>query len=221
MNEFSLANLGQPETTQPVEPSQPTGQKIWTEVELQDGVNAGTITQAVADQTLESQRQEALVDGVANRIQTQQAAADRAATVASEVGSYVTQHPELKNKDSAHFKKAGEEFTKLTALGYDKDDPATELLALKAAFGPVTVAKGTPSFEVHQEGGSGQGGSEPSAGGEGAGDPASAPPGLSDRQASHYSHLIDVGIMPDWNAVREELKFADQGIMKRALVMNA
>ena len=63
MNEFSLANLGQPETTQPVEPSQPTGQKIWTEVELQDGVNAGTITQAVADKTLENQRQDALVDG--------------------------------------------------------------------------------------------------------------------------------------------------------------
>lgn len=219
--DLSLSSLG---SSNPVPDAPMVAQsgerRHFTDAELQAGVDAGTITQAVADQVQGEQKQAALIDGVATTIKNQRVDEDRATAVKAGLDSYIERFPQLKNKDSAHFKKAVVEFNTLVDLGYDSKDPGTELLSLKAAFGSADRASGVLEIESHPEGGSGQGEMVQQAGSEGLGDPGTPPSGLNDRQVAHYSHLIDIGVMPDWNTVREEQKYADPGIARRAAVMN-
>jgi hypothetical protein len=198
--------------------------KVFSEAEIQAGIDDGTLTEAGAGQIRENQRQATLANNVVSTIENRAAAKEQAAVISGEVNKYIDAFPEVKVEGAAQREKVEKEFTDLVNIGYDKDDPRTELLALKSAFGPTSMLSRTSNItahETHQEGGSGIGDNGASkAGDRQLGDPSSAPAGLTPRQHAHYEGLIQRGLMGNWNEVREELKYADPGIQRRAEVMN-
>jgi hypothetical protein len=193
-------------TAKPVE-----APKVYTRAELNALVAAGQINQEQADAQMDIQTREAAraeAREVATNTVTQAQQKER---VTSDIARYVAVKPELKDRGSADFQKVAAEYQFLVGLG-DPPTLATELKAIRAAFGAVETieqaAKGRPSHDSHQEHGAGGGSAGPK-GGKGT-------LKLSERERAHYEPKVGPGKMyPDWKAVEEELSHASASTRRK------
>lgn len=186
--------------------------KRYSRAELNAAAAAGTITQEAADSEWERQiREDARLDA-RQEAQSTVSEAHRKERVTSEIARYTALVPELLQEGSTDRSKVRAEFQYLTGLGSPRT-LETELAAIRAAFGPVETLeqarRGKPSFESHQEHGAG-GGEHPRKQGNGK-----LIDTLSARERKHYERQIEQGVINDWAAVEDELKYAKAHVRKR------
>lgn len=207
----ALPSGGQP----PVAP-RPELKKTYTRQELNAAVARGGLTREQADDVWAVQLESNIATKVDQTTAQAVAAVVRAQRLDSELGQYRTLVPDaFVDNGNAQRGRVRQEWEYLTSLGHP-DSPETELAALRAAFGPaaaLSTARQKPDTrETHQETfASGDGGDS----GADTPDPGKPPKGLTRDEYAYYDDLRRKGIYRDWNAVREELKFANQGLRKR------
>jgi hypothetical protein len=131
-------------------------------------------------------------------------------TIQSEHGRYTAALPELRDQNSNEFKKVAQEFTYLVnVLGYDKDDPKTEVIAIRNAHGsPEEIMARKEAAKIKpQERETMQ---ENSASGGGSNKPPKKDPlsTLSPAQKEHYNRMISRGVYKNWGEVKAELEWA-------------
>lgn len=183
--------------------------KPLSRAELNQLVADGKVTQEAADAEWERQ----VIDTATTR--ARQAARDegtqreREATVGRQLEEYRGLIPEAWEIGSKERAKAAKEYRYLTETLGQTDSKATEVAALRAAFGDPEAIKASRSTgrsgpaETHSE----VGGAERA--GDGGKDDAEGPPkGLDTRRKAYYEQQIQKGRYADWKAVREELKYS-------------
>lgn len=185
----------------------------YTRTQLKAFVAAGHLTEDQADQYWETQLERKIKKQVASEVGQTVTGTTRAERLRAELAGYKEVEPAAWDKSSEVNKKVQKEHLFLTeTLGHPLG-PETDLAALRAALGPLAALRAAKdakpgSSDGHQEVG---GGNPP--GGNGGGDPVKS---LTAREKAHYTRLIDRGVYKDWDAVREERKFAKQRAASRA-----
>ena len=181
--------------------------KPFTRAELNQLVADGKVTQDAADATMDRQLVERATKEAKSAAGAEVAQRERESVVTAQLDEYRGLLPEAWETGSKERAKAAKEYRYLVEkLGYP-DTKATEVAALRAAFGDPEAIKASRSTgksgpgETHEE----VGGAERDEGGKG--DTDGAPKDLTPRQKSHYESMISKGHYKDWAAVREELKF--------------
>lgn len=185
----------------------PAETKEPTRAELLAAVKDGLLSQEHADAVWEKQ--------IADRATAQALAATKQSSavdrmmvkINDELTNYKALVPAAWETGSPERKKVEAEFNHLVSLGHPSTT-ATEAAAMRAAFGDIAalkVAKSAKSGskDSHQEVGGAKPGAEGA--GDGKGDPVK---GLDARKREYYEAGIKRGTYKDWNAVRDELKFA-------------
>lgn len=171
----------------------------YTRPELQNMVDTGQITQETADGQLDKQTEARLSEKMEVRLA--QFGQDTTLTnrVKAETDSYRKEIPDLAVDGSEARKKATAAYQRLVERGQPAT-PATELLAVEMAFGPIeTLAKAkSGKHETHQE---------TTASGQPDSAPKSDAPmkGLSKRAKDYYEDQIRKGRHKDWKEVNEML----------------
>lgn len=182
--------------------------KVYTRQELAGLVDDGKLEQGQADQIMENQLRAKVTQEAKDAAVSAVAMQSRTERVNGEIAQYRAAVPDVDVAGSAARQRVEQEFQYLVTLG-DKADAATELKALRAVYGPVNkLQKSEPSRETHQE----TGASEP----EGDDDTRTdgLPKGLTAAQRAYYKPLIG-RLYKDWDAVKEELKYANPRLSKR------
>lgn len=185
----------------------------YTRKELQDYVDAGSITEEQRDQQLDFQAQQqadARVDGKL-AIQQERAKAD------SVIEGYQTVVDDLDDPTSENRKLAEDAYRDIVDLhGKPKDDLAARILnalALQQAFGPLKNLQkrhrdiSNKARETHQE--TGGYGSEESGG-------SAETKGLSKRVVDYYKPQVEKG-QTTWAAVKDELKYVKNPAVRERL----
>ena len=181
--------------------------KPLTRAELKSLVEDGKITQEAADTAWDQQLLKAAEIGAIKAANSAVEEQKREGAVKQQLAEYKQLVPAAYENGTKERARAEKEFNKLVELGFP-NNLATEVAAMRATFGDPEAIKAARSTgkngpgESHAEVG---GGDRP--GGNGA-DADGKPKGLTPRQDAHYSNLISRGVMKDWKAVAEELKFA-------------
>jgi len=176
-----------------------------TRAELLAMVDRGDLTQAQADALWEKQLTERVKREAAAEVGAALGVQDRTRRVEAVLAEYREVVGDAWVEGTKERAKVAAEFKHLVeVLGYPPTKE-TEAAALRAAFGDVAALRASKSAkagssETHAE----TGGSKPSGEG-GSKDPVKA---LDARQRAYYQRGIDNGRYRDWDAVREELKFA-------------
>ena len=115
---------------EPVKPAEP----MYTVEQMQQGLDAGRITQAQMADRIAWQRGEGLRQQVMQEITLGQ----RRATALTTVNQYRDHVPALDNPNSSEFVRAARVAADLAdELGWDIRDPRLQALALKQVFGPL------------------------------------------------------------------------------------
>lgn len=178
-------------------------------------LSAAELRQAVDDQRMTEDEAEAIkarqiekrvTAKVTEEVETTLARKNLGERVSTEMGRYKRAIPDLLDQGSATLGKVQTEFAYLTSQGYDADDPRTELIAVRAAFGDVDQLEkiGKPGErETHQETG---GGAEP--GSQGAKD--SWPKDMPADTKRYYQDQINQGILPDRKSAVAEWSYKPQ-----------
>lgn len=153
--------------------------RIYTSAELKQFVDSGAITQEQADGYLANVRDRQLEERLTQKLSGTLTKQQRDAQVKSQIAKYAEAKPELEKAGSQERKSVERHFDRLVnVLGYDADDPRTELLALEREFGDpdsLKPAKETTGNKVTRRtagGASGQSGG----GGTTDGPPSWLPP---------------------------------------------
>jgi hypothetical protein len=181
-------------------------QPVFTRQELNKFLDDGKISQEQMDNILDNQNQTKIDQGVKNAVGKQ--AQDELTSTG--LTRYMTARPEAIVEGTDDRRRVTAQFNKLIEEG-QPNNKATELLALKIAFGPIEALEaasvGSHDRMTHQD-----------AGGEGGDDNVtdSSPKDLTSRQRRFYQSKIDQGIYSDWDAVKSELKYQDKNLSKRA-----
>ena len=181
--------------------------KPLTRAELKSLVEDGKITQDAADAAWDKQVIETAKSEATKAARGEVEGQKRDGAVNQQLAEYKQLVPAAYEAGTKERARAEKEFNKLIELGFP-NNRATEVAAMRATFGDPEAIKAARSTgkngpgESHAEVG---GGDRP--GGNGA-DADGKPKGLTPRQDAHYSNLISRGVMKDWKAVAEELKFA-------------
>lgn len=188
---------------QPTPPPQPTPQR-YTEAQLQAMIDEGkaTVGQALAYQAetlkLDVARQ------VEEKVRTTLASSTKTSTLQQEMERYKAVIPEVTQVGSPERMKVEQEFKYLVNLGYDGNDPRTELMAVRAALGSVETVQErqraktiTPGRETMQD--------VQAAGGAKQGEPDVLKK-MTAAQRQHYQRMIDRNVYTSWDEVRAELK---------------
>jgi hypothetical protein len=171
-----------------------------TLAELNRLVATGDITQAQADAVWEKQQKAQTERVVAAKVAEHMTAAQHSQWIESQLQGYRQLVGAAWEAGTPERAKVEAEFQYLTGLG-QPSSKATEVAALRAAFGDVeslrTSRTARPgSSETHSE----TGGGKPAGGGPSGGLK------LDERQRQHYTRLIDQGLYKDWSEVEAELK---------------
>lgn len=181
----------------------------YSRTELNQLVADGKITQDAADAVWERQVEERATAKATEAATAVVAKREREATVAAQLKEYRELVPVAWETGSKERARVGREYEYLVKnLGYPGNQ-ATEVAALRAAFGdPADIRQARSAGrngpgESHEEVG---GGERPGDGGEDKGD--GPPKGLTARQKAYYETGISQGRYKGWKEVREELKFA-------------
>ncbi len=179
--------------------------KEYTAAELQQAIDDQTLTPAAAQAIRDEQserRNNARIDA---RVDTKTDAKVVAQATSDELGRYKKAIPGLVDAASAEFAKVKIEFDFLVSNGSDPEDPRTELIASRIAFGDVAKLEkiGAESRrETHPETG---GGRDP---GPDGGQRADAwPKDMTAKHRRYYQLQIDKGVMPDRKAAIAEFSY--------------
>ena len=183
--------------------------------QLRAKVEANEMTEAEAEQVWENQFERRLGQRIDSTVKTAIGEARTVNNVGVQIDAYSEVMPEVMTEGSSARQRVQEEYNFLTSTGAP-DGLATQLQALRAAFGPIAALKkikGERPDTSHQDVGSGTG----QEGGEGGGMRGDGTPkGLTARQRTYYTPRVGPGkYYPDWGAVTAELKFQDEGLTKR------
>ena len=192
-------------------------EKQWSAAELRQAIDEGKLTEDESETIKARQIEKRVTAKVTEEVETTLARKNLGERVSTEAARYKRAIPDLLDQSSAAFGKVQTEFTYLIAQGYDANDPRTELIAVRGAFGDIDQLEkiGKPGErETHQETG---GGGEPGSA-EGNKDSRSKdmpPKGLSRDAKKHYGAQIERGMYPDWAAVSKELEGASPSVKVR------
>lgn len=188
----------------PTEPKTATPPR-YTAAQLQAMIDEGkaTVGQVLAyqEETLKKELAAEVDKKVSETLSTHQ----RGSTVQTELNEYKTLVPEALQVGTPENQKVLKEFSYLVNLGYDRNDPRTEVLAARAAFGAVDSlknklsAKAIPTGRDTMQDTTASGKPKPS-----EKDPLKD---LTARERQHYQHMIDRGVYSGWAEVKEELAF--------------
>lgn len=176
--------------------------KVYSKSELQYAVDAGTITQDQMDAYLETQTRESIRKEMASQIETAKREMRTQAEIEAEIDAYKETIPSIMEEGSEDRRRVESEFEKLIRLGLPSN-ATTELLAVKAAFGPVPKRGTDKTAKARQTDQVGAGGGRAA-----SSDKSSSPLDafdLSDRQRSYYEKMVDRGIYKSWDDVKAEL----------------
>ncbi len=189
-------------TTQPQQPAE----KRYTGAQLQQMVDEGraTIGQVLDYQAetlrLESERRAAEV------VEHKLATYGKQSKVENQLNEYRALVPDVYQVGTANHTKAMAEFTRLVNdLGYDRQDPRTEILAYRQAFGdPKTIRERQASKAIQPGRDTMQDTTTTSTRTPVKKDPIKDLPAA---QKQHYQRMIDRGVYKGWKEVREELDY--------------
>ena len=180
-------------------------EKTYTRSDLTQLVNDNHISQEQADLRWDQQL-EAKFDAKAIKVSKEVVQdAQRNQSVEQDIARYIALEPDLEADGTDLREKVHKEFRFLVdKMGDSPKALTTELKALRAVLGPIEpfelAKKGKSSHESHQETGGDLGGGEPKG--------KSFKDSLSEQKRVYYQKHIDSGIYKDWDAVKEELKYA-------------
>lgn len=163
-------------------------ERVFTRTEVNAEVEAGRLTQSEADGYIARVESEALRRDIRKDVAADQAERERQTSISSDMDAYERRIPDLREKGSDSRQRVAKEFEYLVkTLGHQADDPATELLAVRAAFGPAEQIRETTrdGIETHQS----LSGSSNESGGR---QPTGAGPlaGLDERARFHFEGMI-------------------------------
>tara|TARA_R110000796_G_scaffold252500_1_gene387163 strand:- start:9727 stop:10530 length:804 start_codon:yes stop_codon:yes gene_type:complete len=188
--------------------------KTYSRKELQDYVDAGSITEDQRDQQLDFQAQQQ----AEARMDSKLAAQQEISKADSVIEGYRAVVDDLDDPNSDNRQKAEDAYKDIVDLhGKPKDDLAVRklnALALQQAFGPLKNLQkrhrdiSNKARETHQE--TGGYGSE----GNGGSDPETK--GMSKRVVDYYKPQVDKGQM-SWAAVKDELKYVKNPAVRERL----
>ena len=164
-------------------------QKVHTEMELQEMVTSGHITQAQMTMEIERRKDAVRAEEMRAEVKQQLGANDTIKVLQKEMDSYVEIHPDVKVDGSAERAMVQAEIKHLMDLGYEYD-LRTEVTALRSCFGPPEkVAETTSQRRERHQGTSGGG-----AGGAGETSKSGWQSDLTPGQSSAYQMQLDKGI---------------------------
>ena len=169
--------------------------------ELRQAVDEGKLTEDESEAIKARQIEKRVTAKVTEEVETKLAAQNRGERVSTEIGRYKEAIPDLTDTDSAAFKKVQTEFSYLTQQGYDANDPRTELIAVRGAFGDIDrLQKIEPGKrETHQETGGHSGPNTESTDG--------APKDMPADTKRYYQDQINQGTVVDWEAAKAEYSY--------------
>lgn len=174
--------------------------------ELRQAVEEGKLTEDEAHAITARQIEKRVTATVTEQVRENEAALARknlGERVSVEIERYTQAIPDLADQSSAAFQKVRTEYQWLVSHGSTANDPQTELMAVRVAFGDIDkLQKIKPGQrETHQETG---GHSEP--GGptdHGDGSPKDMP---ADTRR-YYQDQINQGVVADWKAAKDEWSY--------------
>lgn len=174
------------------QPTQP--EKRWTRAELKPKVEDGTMTQEEADQILLEQRERDLEKRMDKKYEEREKEMRQEQQIESRLAAYTSRIPELADKNSEAFKKVEKAFQELVADGSPADSKATEVAALRVAFGPPEKLPDRTSEkrDTHQETGG-------SAGSEDGMRPVDAANKVPKAYREHYKWMVENGYYSGWD----------------------
>lgn len=179
-----------------------------TPAELTQAVTEGRLTEGEAEAIRERRRERQIDRKIDEKVETTVAVRDLNTRVNDEITRYRQVIPDLNDKASAAWQKIQVEFDNLVSLGNDSKNTRTQLMAARAAFGPIAnlekAATAEPR-ETHQEAGGGGPG-----GGDGGNSGDAWPKDTTTDQKNYYTDLIGKGIYTRENAIVELKRGADR-----------
>lgn len=192
---------GQVQGLSVVKPKETDSPKELSTAELRQAVDDGKLTEDESEAIKARQIEKRVTAKVTEEVETKLARENLSERVSTQIGRYKDAIPDLMDSDSAAFKKVQTEFSYLTRQGYDANDPRTELIAVRGAFGDIDqlqkIKPGTR--ETHQEtGGHSEPGTESADG---------APKDMSADTKRYYQDQINQGVVIDWEAAKAEWSY--------------
>ena len=184
--------------------------KEYSRAELGQFVDDGRMTQDEADRVIERQATHRIQENVTATVTQTMQQQQQGQAIQAEVNRYKAVIPEVTQAGTAERARVETEYQYLVGIG-NTPDASTELTALRSVYGPVeSLQKGErQETETHQETGGGQSETGKSTNTDGA------PAGLTTAEKSYYQDQIGKGIYAGWDQVKDEMKFANQGLRKR------
>jgi hypothetical protein len=186
--------------------------KRYTKAELNAAVEAKQITSEQSDEIWAKQIREDAKREAREEILSVTKAERQQERVETDLNEYKQLAPEIMEEGSEVRKRVQDEFNYLVSLGNpgaanDRRTLQTQLLAIRAALGPLdklrTAKSARRETETHEETGGGGSGS-----GQRRGAPKTAWDQLDKRQRDYYDGQISKGMYADRAAVEAELKFS-------------
>ena len=200
------------ETLKNAKPKQQPETPQYTRAQLNAAVEAGTLTQEVADQLWENQVEARITKRVETKVVAQATEQQREQAADRGLAEYQGLVPDAWVPGTDDRKAVDREFTNLLGLGFPRTK-ATELAALRAAFGdPEALRRSREAgrrgpADTHQETGGASGRRRQGGDGDDGGEDA-PPSNLTPHQREHYNRAIQNGVYASWKDVKAELKFA-------------
>jgi len=176
--------------------------KVLTRADLRAAVEKQQLTQEDADNIWDKQLLEQAKKAGREAASQEVTVKRTTERVEEELRRYRAVVPNAWKEGTEERTKLTEEFQYLVGTGSPGESKATELAAMRAAFGPVEKlgkVRSTPAVDADD---STAGGGE--AGEKGKKDPVKV---LDARQRAYYQKGIEQGRYKSWDAVREELSF--------------
>jgi len=188
----------------------------YTRAQLNQAVTDGKISAARAEDIWQEQLDRRIERQIERGTVTAVTAVNRVQRMQADIEYYRTAKPdaflENGNKDR---KAVHDEYLHLTQTMGLPATQETELVALRTVFGPP---KASVQERQHRESHRDVMGGDPPSDRDDATDERQAnraPKGLSRDERAYYEGCIGKGVYKDWNAVRDELKFANKGVRDR------
>lgn len=173
--------------------------KTWSLGELNAEVAAGRLTQESANQVWEDQ----VVERASQKARSVVTSESLATRQMEELAEYQRHVPALEDPASPEFERVEKEYRLYLANGLP-DSPATQLVAARAALGPLEALREAKAAKAK----GGETYSEVPGGKGGSGRTPTSLDQLDPRRKAYYQRAIDNGAYSGWDAVKVELETA-------------
>ncbi|HSR54117.1 MAG TPA: hypothetical protein VLV83_25085, partial [Acidobacteriota bacterium] len=114
-----------------------TSQPEWTSAQLRQAVEEGRLSEDQAEEIKFKQAEARVRESVTKEVRQELTTNEMKAKIGGEIARYNASVPDINDRTSQAFAKLQGEYRYLVSLGHDPNDAKTELLAARAAFGPV------------------------------------------------------------------------------------